>query len=870
MIGKMLGHYRVGEQLGRGGMGEVHLADDLNLNRKVALKFLPEAFAADPERMARFEREAKLLASLNHPNIAAIYGLEQAEGKRFLVLELVEGETLAQGLSKGALSVEEALGICRQIAEALEAAHEKGVIHRDLKPANVMITEGDKVKILDFGLAKALSDETQSTDLSQSPTLTEAMTRPGVILGTAAYMSPEQAKGKTVDKRADIWAFGCILFECLTGKRAFEGETVTETLASVLKNEPDWQALPAMTPPSIRFVLRRCLEKEKSRRFRDAADVQIEIEEARDVGAATTRRSIGRQPLLWALAFIAAASLAYALWHRPSSVPRTAMRLAIPLPPDQQLAGYPAISPDGQTVAYISQKGTEEPQLYLRNLNSFEARAVTGSGGADQPFFSPDGRWIAFFAQGQLQKSEVAGGSPVKLCDAASPLGGTWNEDDTIIFTSSLGSGLLRIPAGGGNPESLTKPDGAGQGYAHVWPQSLPGGRSILFTVWGKEYGAAVLSLDSRRWQLVKPWVTSMFALSAGSTGHLLNTDSNGGIRAAPFDPAHPGLKATDTSVLADVYFLDYAARSWLAVSKTGTAVYAQGNPTKTSLVWVGRDGKAELFAKEQALYSAVALAPDGSRALVGQGSDIWAYDLQRPGTRSRITLQGKAGGVNDDPIWSRDGKRIYFASNRGGNWDIYSQPADGSLLPEVLLKRPYDQFPYSVAPDGTLLFYEYHPTTGVDSWALSPDGKVAPVRVTPFNEYGSAISPDGRWIAYGSDESGRDEVYIQSYPGGEKRITVSTGGGEAPRWSRDGKELFYFAWDALTAVTVRPDGSIVSAHRMPINSSDYASWSYDVSLDGKRFLMIRQDPGSVPPRQLNVILNWSDELQRLAPSRAK
>ena len=407
MIGKTLGHYRVGEQLGRGGMGEVYLADDLNLNRKVALKFLPDVFTGDPERMARFEREAKLLASLNHPNIAAIYGLEQAEGKRFLVLELVEGETLAQRLSKGPLPVEEALGVCRQIAEALEAAHEKGVIHRDLKPANVMITAGDKVKILDFGLAKALADETQSVDSSQSPTLTEAMTRPGVILGTAAYMSPEQAKGKAVDKRADIWAFGCILYECLTGKRVFEGETVTETLAAILKGEPDWQALPATTPPNIRFVLRRCLEKDMSRRFHHAADLRIEIEEARDIGEATA--PVKRPWLAWSWAAIAIAtgdrigSPALSLFPRqaPAQPSQCAFSVAIP---GAASAALPAVSPDGCRIAFVATRGWNKACCGFDRSMRWRADPLQGTDSALYPFWSPDSRFIGFGAGGKLKK----------------------------------------------------------------------------------------------------------------------------------------------------------------------------------------------------------------------------------------------------------------------------------------------------------------------------------------------------------------------------------------------------------------------------------------------------------------------------------
>jgi hypothetical protein len=500
-IGKTLGHYRIIQQLGRGGMGEVYLAEDRSLDRKVALKFLPDAFTGDPERMARFEREANLLASLNHPNIAAIYGLEQADGKRFLVLEYVEGETLQSRLSKGTLPLDESLGVCRQSAEGLEAAHEKGVIHR--------------------------------------------------------------------------------------------------------------------------------------------------------------------------------------------------------------------------------------------NLNSFESRLVEGSGSAEQPFFSPDGRWIAFFARGQLLKSEVAGGVPIGICDAVSPYGGTWREDDTIIYTAGISSGLLRILAGGGETESLTKPDGANLGYGHTWPQSLPGGHNILFNAWGRNeeiYGYAILSLDSNQWKLVQPGrLGGVFCLSSGTRGYLSYLDHAGGMRAALFDPEIPGLASTDTLVLTGVFFSENMARSYLAISENGTAVYAQGNPNKRSLAQVDHDGRTKLLVKDQQNYKAIALSPDGSRVLVDQGYEIWIYDVERPGSPSRITLPRI--GINTSPIWSHDGSRIYFGSNRGGNWDIFTKTAEDSLPPIVLLERPYDQFPIATAPDGTVLFRELHPTTGSDIWALTPDGKVTQVLFEPFNE---------------------------------------------------------------------------------------------------------------------------------------
>ncbi len=574
-----------------------------------------------------------------------------------------------------------------------------------------------------------------------------------------------------------------------------------------------------------------------------------------------------------ALALIAIASVAFALWNRPTTVQKTEIRLTIPLPPGQEITSYPAITRDGRTVAYVTQQGTEDAQLYLRDLNSFEVRAVAGSSGAKQPFFSPDGKWVAFFAQGQLQKAEVAGGTPIRLAEAPVPLGGTWSDDNTIIYAGSIGSGLTRVPANGGTPEILTKPDGAAKGYAHTFPQVLPGGRSVLFTIWGQEPGSWVLSLDSHSWEMVLPVEAigaTMFDAAGGSSGRLLIVDQAAGIKAAPFDPAHPARTSADTSVLSNVYYdVEIEQRGWLDVSNTGTAVYASGNPAKTSLVWVDREGKIETLSKEQDLYREARLSPNGTKAVVRHGYQLWIHDLQR-GTRSRLT---SGNGNNLNPIWSRDGARIIFASNRGGDWDIYSQPADGSRPAEVLLKQPYAQYPVSILADGTLLYQEIHPQTGRDLWTVSPDGKASPLRVTPFNEGFGQFSPGTggqRWVAYSSDESGQNEIYVQSYPGGANRIAVSTGGGSLPTWSSDGKELFYVSGDSLVAVAMRPDGSFGAPRRLFDRSNYLLRYnSHDASPDGKRFLMIQRDSGSVP-RQLNVILNWSGKAERLAPTRNK
>ena len=857
-------------------MGQVFRATDTKLKRQVAIKILPSSLAADHDRLARFQREAEVLASLNHPNVGAIYGLEEDRGTTALVMELVEGDDLSQRIARGAIPLDEALPIARQIADALEAAHEQGIIHRDLKPANIKIRTDGTVKVLDFGLAQTMDPAAGSSlGVSMSPTTTSpAMTQAGMILGTAAYMAPEQAKGRAVDKRADIFAFGAVLYEMLTGKRAFQGDDVTDLIVAVVSKEPDWAALSPSTPLSVRSTLRRCLEKDPKRRLRDIGEARLALDGAHDPAPPQERQK--PRPMAWALAAVAVVSLAVAAWawsSRPAADEKRSARLTISIPPGAEITSYPAISRDGRTVAYVSQLGADDAQLYLRDLNAFEARAVAGSAGAKQPFFSPDGKWVAFFSRGLLWKAEVAGGAPVRIADAAYAFGGTWNDDNTIIYSTSLGSGLFRIPAAGGNPESLTKPDGAAKGYAHVFPQALPGGKSVLLAVWGQTQGSAVLSLETGQWQIVLPmpsFSSSLFDPNGG--GRLLLIDqAAASVRAAPFDPARPALTSTDATVLEDVHFdVETEIAAWLAVSNTGTAVYAPGNPARTSLVWVDQTGKIESLGREQDVYRESSISPDGTKAVVRHGLNLWIHDLRR-GTRNPLT-SGDAGNIL--PQWTRDGLRIIFASNRGGDWDIYSQPADASRPAEVLLKQPNDQFPYSVLADGTLVFTEIQAKTGRDMWMLAPGGKPSPVRVTPFNELAPQFSPGPagglRWVAYASDESGRSEVYVQSHPGGENRIPVSTGGGILPMWSPDGRQIFYLSPDAVMAVTMEPDGAVGAPRRLfdrsPFLMNDRFH-SYSVSADGKRFLMIQRDAGSVP-RQLNVILNWQGELKPVVTTK--
>jgi serine/threonine-protein kinase len=794
-------------------------------------------------------------------------------------MAFIKGEALEDRIERGPLPLKEALDIGRQIAEGLEAAHEEGVVHRDIKPANVMVDAKGRATIMDFGLAH----------------LTEAsrLTRADQTMGTVAYMSPEQAQGMDVDGRTDLWALGCVLYEMVAGARPFKGEYDQALLYEIVHEAPaPLTSIRAGVPMELEVFVGKCLAKDPADRYGNGGEIAKDLRTLAEklksgrsailrtvnpeAGSPTTTAApvAGNPARAWmwpavaaAFAVVAAALAFFALRPEPGAAP---VRFSISLPQGQELTSPPTISRNGQIIAFTAELGSES-QLYLRHLDSFETQTVAASSGALQPFFSPDGKWVGFFAQGQLKKVEVAGGTPIDLAGASLPFGGTWNYDNTIIYTASLGSGLLRIPANGGTPEPLSQPDGAAHGYAHVYPQALPGGSNILFGVYGRTQGSAVLSLDSGQWEMVLPSATgaaAIFDSTGGSTGRLLVTDQASGIRAAPFDAAHPAPTSADTSVLTDVYYhVERDARGWLDVSDNGTAVYAPGNPAKTSLVWVDQEGATESLNMDQGVYREVALSPDGTKAVVRQARDLWIHDLQR-GTRSPLT---QASNFNMFPLWSRDGEEIIFGSNRSGNWDLYSKPADASRPAEVLHSRPYDQHPSAVLADGTVLYFEMHPETGWDLWTLSPGGPsqqatASPFRITPFNDMDAQVSPvregSPRWIAYTSDESGRNEIYVESYPSGANRMAVSTDGGFSSRWSRDGRELFYTTRDAVVAVAVRPDGSLGTPRRLfdwKRQETDRFFRSYDTSPDGKRFLMIRRDPGSVP-RQLNVILNWPDE----------
>jgi serine/threonine protein kinase/Tol biopolymer transport system component len=892
--GTRLGSYEVVAQIGAGGMGEVYQAHDTKLGRDVAIKVLPEAFAHDPERLSRFQREAKMLASLNHPNIATIYGLEQTGGVTCLVMELVSGETLAERVKGGPLPIEEALKIAVQIAEALEAAHEKSIIHRDLKPANVKVTPEGKVKVLDFGLAKAFAGDGANDDPSNSPTLSAAATMQGTILGTAAYMSPEQARGKAVDKRTDNWAFGCVLYELLTGRQAFHGETTTEILAAVLRGEPDWQALPETAPLSIRALLRRCLQKEMSKRARDAGDARIEIEEALAAPvtadlttAAPTKgfRALGRRELilsggaLLSGAVISSVAMIWKLNSAPAPAPQAVTRTAINLPPGQQLAGLEngpalALSPDGAHLAYVARQASTQ-QIYLRPMDSLEARPIPGTEGAFNPFFSPDGRWLGFFSSGKLKKVSISGGAVLTLGDAASLRGASWGSTGTIVFAPTPTSVLQQMSDAGGVSQPLTSFE-KGE-TSHRWPEFLPGGRAVLFgpgTAASYAHIAVQMIGTSERRNLVQGGTNPHYAES----GHLVYAQL-GNLMAARFDTERLVVTGTPVPVLEGVMQSTTGAAQY-SFSDNGALAYVPGafQRPRNTLVWVSRNGAVQPLDAPPHPYQAPRLSPDGRRiavAFLEQDSQVWLYDLTRQ-TLTRFTFEGNANYLT---AWTADGKRIAFSSNKEGPLNIYWQQADGSGGLERLSTSEYTQGPSSWSPDGQVLaFVQIAPATGSDIWMLRlSDRKPQPFLQTPFNEEGPRFSPDGRWLAYVSNESGRYEIYVQPYPGPGGKWQISTEGGTEPAWNRNGRELFYRSGDKMMAVDIASQpGFAAGMPRMLFQGPYYVTpagtyANYDVSPDGQRFLMLKpSESAEAAPTQINVVLNWFEELKQKVPTGKK
>ena len=913
--GTRLGPYEILAALGSGGMGEVYRARDTKLGRDVAIKVLPEVFALDADRLARFGREAQVLASLNHPNIAHLYGLEDAQGVRALIMELVDGPTLADRIAQGPIPLDEARLVARQIAEALDAAHEQGIIHRDLKPANIKVRSDGTVKVLDFGLAKAidpLSSSPAGAALANSPTLTSpaAMTAVGVILGTAAYMAPEQARGKAMDKRSDIWAYGCVLYEMLTGKRAFPGDEVTDTIAFVITREPDWFALPPTTPASIRRVLHRCLEKDRKRRLADIADARLELEEnPADLESLTTlenpaNRGAGaswRRALPWAAtsALAVAMAMVLVLWApwRTVSAPAP-LRLSAELGADVTLAntnfGAAAIlSPDGRTLAFIAQKSGGASRIYVRRLDQLHAVALSATDGAASPFFSLDGQWIGFFADGKLKKISVTGGAAVVLCDAPNGRGGAWSDDGTIILTPDSGAVTLsRVSSAGGTPTQLTQLD-PGE-FQHKWPQVLPGGKAVLFTSHNSPNGFD----DAQIVVQPLPGGARKVVQRGGyygrylPSGHLVYV-AHGTLFAAPFDlnrlePTGPSVPVLE-GVMANPAITGGAQ---FAVADNGTLVYLPGPSlnTEVPIQWMDRDGKTAALRTTAANWASPRFSPDGRHLAIdvfdGQNIYVWVYDWTRD-SLSRLTFD-PAGDWK--PVWTPDGRRIVFASDRADKStdNLFWQRADGTGEIQRLTDSAHAQMPESWHPSGKFLgFTESNPKTGLDVMILPMDGNEAagwkPGTPTvflnsPFMEQEPMFSPDGRWLAYVSDESGRKEVYVRPFPGPGSKSLVSTGGGDHPRWSRPRHDFFYSTPDGhIMVASYTAEGDSFRAEKPQLWSDDRflqrrTGWSFaggasiDLHPDGDRFAVALADPQAAGKLDKIVfIFNFFDELRRIA-----
>jgi Tol biopolymer transport system component len=895
--GTRIGPYQISTQIGVGGMGEVYRATDTNLMRQVAIKVLPEAVASDAERLARFDREAKTLASLNHPNIAAIYGLEKSAGTTGLIMELVEGPSLADRLADGAIAVDEALAIATQIAEAVEAAHEQGIIHRDLKPANVKLRPDGVVKVLDFGLAKATEAIGTSASHSQSPTITTpAMTQAGVVLGTAAYMSPEQAKGKPVDKRSDVWAFGCVLYEMLAGNRTFEGEGVTDTLTSVIAKEPDWNALPSNTPAPIHKLLRRCLEKDRKRRLRDIGEARLVIEEVLTLPASERFTAVGRlAPMrhgtaVASLIGLVAAVLAGTLvWFFMQPVPSRVVRLtmsptgagAVSFNDDRVLT----MTADGSRVIYAGNDGRE---LFVRALDQLEPATIfsASTGGLLRGLFaSPDSQWVGFVQGSTLMKIGITGGPPVTLVATDGPSrGATWLADDTVVFaTGNVASGLQRVPAGGGPTTVLTRPNGDLGEADHIWPEQLPDGRGVLFTIVptaGGFDGPQIAVLDfatGRQTTVVRSGSHAHYVVS----GHLVYTVGET-LRAVAFDLDRLTVHGTSVQVVSRLVKTNTGGGQY-AVAADGTLVYADrpggASDDARTMVWVDRQGREEPLGAPPRSYLQPRVSPDGTRVVVSsadQQRDLWRWDLPR-GPLTRLTSNP---GLDFHPLWTPDSRRVVFASQGGvGAVNVYGQAADGTGSPERLTESRNTQSPTAVAPDNSyVLFHEVTATRGFDLWLqiLRPQSHMVPLLETRFDERLGAVSPNGTWLAYESNSSGTFEIYVRPFAkGDERQWQISTAGGTRPLWARDGRELYYVTSEGtLMAVPVEPGNpawragpstTVVAANYVIGNT--ISGRNYDVSPDGRRFLMLKGVAAAAAP-QLVVVQHWVEELKARVPTK--
>jgi serine/threonine-protein kinase len=887
--GMRVGSYEIQALLGAGGMGEVYRARDTRLGRDVALKTLPGIFTNDPERLARFRREAQMLASLNHPHIGAIYGFEEIDGRHVLVLELVDGETLAHRIARGPLAVDESIAIGRQIAEALLAAHEKGIIHRDLKPANIALTEHDKVKVLDFGLAKAGEATGSSVDVMNSPTLTSPtiLSGVGVVLGTAAYMSPEQAKGRVADKRSDVWAFGCVLYEMLTGRRPFEGEDVSDTVASVLRGEPDWSLLPSSLPPAVRLMIKRCLEKDRQQRIADVSTCLFVLSAPQLLSPSLVAPPRSRFPT-WAVvlvlltAALGAGLLAW-LWPRPARTVAPVGRFRVALPSTDLLSPARravAISPDGQRIVYSA-----NGRLVLRTVSQFEPQVIAGSDPGVTPVFSPDGQSIAFWADSAIKRIAVSGGVPVTICNTTpAPFGIEWDQNG-ITFVEPSRS-IMRVSPNGGNPSvlvRLTPEDGLAHG-----PQMLPDGKTLLFTLgrgllpvanfWDNAEIVAYSLASGQRKVILKGGSNARYV----PTGHLLYM-LQGTLMAVPFDLAKLEVTGGPVPVVEGISRAAAAAggEAHYAVSDSGTLVYVPG-PTRSGqerLFFYDRHGGAEPLKMSRGSYAYPRVSPDGkwlAMEMSGEsGAAIAVYELSGASSVRRLTF----GGNNRLPIWSRDGRHVAFQSDREGDRAIFWQPVDGGVAERLTRpERGTVHVPETWSPTEDVFLFSATGPLSTSLWAFSMRDR----RAFRFDDVTSAafptdaaFSPDGRWVAYQSGDAATGEAttYVQPYPPTGAKFEIGRGG--RPAWTRDGKEILLVpAPSQFVTVSVRTQPTFSSTDPVPIPrrfglAPPASPRPYDVLPDGRMIAVgTAEDSAGGPGPQLGVVLNWFAELKARVPGR--
>ncbi len=901
MIGQTVAHYTILDKLGEGGMGEVWRAEDTKLGRQVAIKVLPEGFTEDAERLARFEREARVLAAFEHPRIASIYGLEEHEGRKLLIMQVAEGETLAEKIGAGPVPVEHALKISLQIAEALEAAHEKGIVHRDLKPANIKLTPDGQVTVLDFGLAKALESTGAASgsgpqSLSLSPTMTAEMTGKGVLLGTAAYMSPEQARGEAADRRADIWAFGVVLMEMLTGNRVYAGKTLSDTLAGVLAREPEWAELPKDTPAPVRRLLERCLDKEVGQRLQAIGEARIAIERyledprSADAPDAPPTTPAAKRFLPWAVAGVTAVALIASLavfGSRGNGTEKT-MRLEVAISDDNlfvPLGAAAVLSPDGSKIVYVTETDNGQT-LSVRALDQLEGtELVSGnsSGVPYHPFFSPDGQWVGFSTPEQLKKVPITGGTPITLCKVNRSRGASWGPDNTIVLAPEPGGGLFTVSASGGEPQPLTTLDPEKGEVAHRWPQVVPG-NSAIFTTVPQGSGSAdeavieAVSLETgertvlHRGGSYGRWVPS---------GHLLYIRENT-VFAMPFDIKKMQATGSPAPIVQGVTANSGNGGAQIAFSDSGTLAYVSGDigVPEYPIMSMDRNGVVSTLWEEPGTYANPKLSPDGSRlslTVLRDGNwDVWVYDLERK-VSTRLTFHD---GYDGDQVWSPDGQYLVFTSDREGVENPYRKRADGSGDAERVATIEHDFWASSWSTDGKWILGEIQAST-FDLWAIPADGSGEPVEylATEFFERFPSISPDGKWIAYMSDESGREEIYVRPFPAAAGKWQVSDGGGDWPTWSPDGTELIYRTEDGLMSSTVTAENGTFRADRpKPLAASALANnqigiaiagsifSDYEISRDGETFVILQGGEGLANQNHVTLVTNWFDVLRETFP----